>query len=62
MHVPGSQLGEYRHALDILLSLHEFSDGFDKIKEKKKEAIAQNHIAVFSTRFYHILTWIYPLL
>ena len=56
MHVPGSQLGEYRHALDILLSLHEFSDGFDKIKDKKKEAIAQNHIAVFSTCFYHILT------
>ena len=51
MHVPGSQLGEYRHALDILLSLHEFSDGFDKIKEKKKEVIAQNHIQHVSTTF-----------
>ena len=47
MHVPGIP-----HALDILrISPHEFSGGFNKIKEKKNEEIAQNHIAVFSTRF-----------
>ena len=38
-----------------------FSGGFNKIEEKKKEEIAQNHIAVFSTRFYHILTYIYTV-
>ena len=27
----------------------------------KKEEMAQNHIAVFSTRFYHILTCIYTV-
>ena len=31
------------------------------MKEKKKEEIAQNHIAVFSPRFYHILTCIYTV-
>ena len=31
----------------------------NKIKEKEKKEIAQNHIAVFSPRFYHILTCIY---
>ena len=34
---------------------------FNKIKEKKNEEKAQNHIAVFSTRFYHILTCIYTV-
>ena len=63
MHVPGSRLGEYRTRWKFYwLGLHEFSDGFNKIKEKKKEEIEQNHIAVFSTRFYHILTLIYLLL
>ena len=53
MHVPGLP-----HALDILLTRpHEFSDCFNK-----KEEIAQNHIAVFSKSFYHILICIYPLL
>ena len=62
MHVPGSRLGEYRTSWTIYwLSPHEFSGGFNKIKEKKKEEIAQNHIAVFSTRSYHILTSIYTV-
>ena len=60
MHVPGSRLGKYRTRWTFdWLSPHEFSGGFNKIKEKKNEEIAQNHIAVFSTRFYHILTCIY---
>ena len=32
-----------------------------RLKKIKKEEIAQNHIAVFSTRFYHILTCIYTV-
>ena len=37
MHVPGFRLGEYRMRWTFyLLSPHEFSDGFNKIKEKKK--------------------------
>ena len=32
-----------------------------RLKKRKKEEIAQNHIAVFSTRFYHILTYIYTV-
>ena len=37
MHVPGSRLGEYRTRWTFYwLSLHEFSGGFNKIKEKKK--------------------------
>ena len=60
MNVPGSRLGEYRMRWAFYwLSPHEFSGGFNKIKEKKNEEIAQNHIAVFLTRFYHILTCIY---
>ena len=39
----------------------EFSSGFNKITEKKNELIAQNHIAMFSTRFYHIFTCIYTV-
>ena len=31
------------------------------LKKKKKEEIAQNHIAMLSTRFYHILTCIYTV-
>ena len=55
MHVPGFQLGEYRTRWTFYwLSPHEFSSGFINIKEKKKEEITQNHIAVFSTRFFHI--------
>ena len=62
MHVPGSRLGEYRMSWTVyLLSPHEYSGGFNKIKEKKNEEIAQNHIAVFSIRFYHILTCIYTV-
>ena len=58
MHVPGSGLGEYRTRWTFYwLSPHEFSGGFNKIKEKKNEE--KNHIAVFSTRFNHILTCIY---
>ena len=54
MHVSGSQLGEYRHALDILLSLHEFSDGFDKIKEKKKRGDStESYRRVFNTFLPH---------
>ena len=29
--------------------------------QKKNEKIAQNHIAVFSTRFYHIFTCIHTI-
>ena len=63
MHVPGSLLGEYRTRWTFYwLSLHEFSCGFNKIKEKKNEEIAQNYTAVFSTRVYHILTCIYTVI
>ena len=62
MHVPGSRLGEYRMRwIFYWLSLHEFSSDFNKIKEKKNELIAQNHIAMFSTRFYDIFTCIYTV-
>ena len=62
MHVPGSRLGEYcTRRTFYWLSPHEFSGGFNKIKENKKEEIAQNRIAVFSTHFYHILTCIYTV-
>ena len=62
MHVPGSRLGECRTLWTFYwLSPHEFSGGFNKIKEKKKEEIAQNHIAMFSTRFYYILACIYTV-
>ena len=41
MHVPGSRLGEYRTRWTFYwLSPHEFSGGFNKIKEKKNEEIA----------------------
>ena len=54
MHVPDSRLGEYRMRWTFYrLSPHQFSGGFNKIKEKENKEIAQNHIAVFSTRFYH---------
>ena len=32
-----------------------------RLKKRKKEEMAQNHIAVFSPRFYHILTCIYTV-
>ena len=32
-----------------------------KIKEKKNKLIAQNHIAMFSRRFYHIFTCMYTV-
>ena len=32
-----------------------------RLKKRNKEEIAQNHIAVFPTRFYHILTCIYTV-
>ena len=32
-----------------------------RLKKRKKEEIAQNHIAVISTHFYHILTCIYTV-
>ena len=45
MHTPGSRLGEYGSPLTFYwLSPHEFSASFNKIKEKKKEEIAQNLI------------------
>ena len=62
MHMPGSRLGEYRMRwIFYWLSPHEFSSGFNKIKEKKNELRVQNHIAMFSTRFYHIFTCIYTV-
>ena len=62
MHVPGSRLGEYRTRWTFYwLIPHEFREGFNKIKEKKKEEMAKNHIAVLSPRFYHILTCIYTV-
>ena len=39
------------------LSPQEFSGGLIRLKKRKKK----NHIAVFSTRFYHILTCIYTV-
>ena len=68
MHVPGSRLGNYRTRWTFYwLSPQEFSGGFNKIlirfKKRKTKSrdlqIAQNHIFVFSTRFYHIFTCIY---
>ena len=63
MHVPGSRLGEYRTRWTFYwLIPHEFSGGFNKIKEKKKRGDGtESYIAVFSPRFYHILTCIYTV-
>ena len=62
MHVPGSRLGEYRMRWKFPESVcMNLAAVFNKIKGKKNEEIAQNHIAVFSTRFYHILTCIYTV-
>ena len=63
MHVPGSRLREYRTRTG------HFTDSFRmnlaavliRLKKRKKEEIAQNHIAEFSTRFYHILKCIYTV-
>ena len=59
MHVPGTRLGEYRTRTG------HFTDSFRMnlaaLKKRKKEEIAQNHIAVFSRCFYHILTCIYTV-
>ena len=51
-------------ALDLAITARagHFTDSVFKnlaAVEKKNEKIAQNHIAVFSTRFYHIFTCIY---
>ena len=57
MHVPGSRLGNSARA-------GHFTDSVCKnlaAVEKKNEKIAQNHIPVFSTRFYHIFTCIYTV-
>ena len=56
MHVPGSRLGNYRTG-HFTYSLRKNLAAV----EKKNEKIAQNHIAVFSTRFYHIFTCIYTV-
>ena len=58
-------------ALDLANSAHagHFTDSVPmnlasvstRLKKRKKEEIAQNHIAVFSTRFCHILTCIYTV-
>ena len=56
MHVPGSRLGNYR----TRWTFDSVSKNLAAI-EKKNEKIAQNHIAVFSTRFYHIFTRIYTV-
>ena len=55
MHVPGSRLGNYRTCWTFYCQ---------SAVEKKNEKIAQNHIAVFSTRnhrFYHIFTCIFTV-
>ena len=59
MHVPGSRLGEYRTRWAFYwLSPHEYSGGFNKIKEKKKWVdSAESYRRVF----YHILTCIYTV-
>ena len=57
MHVPGSRLGEYRTRWTFTDSVRM---NLAAVLKKKKE-IAQNHIAMFSTRFCHILTCIYTV-
>ena len=57
MHVPGSRLGEYR----TRWTFYSVRMNLAAVLKKKREEIAQNHIAVFSTRFYHILTCIYTV-
>ena len=55
MHVPGPRLGEYRTRWTFYrLSPHQFSGGFNKIKEKKNEEIAQNHITLLPHFDMHI--------
>ena len=54
MHVPGSQLGEYRTRWTFyLLSPHEFSGGFNKIKEKKRGDSTESYRCVFNTFLPH---------
>ena len=49
-------------ALDLAITARagHFTDSVRK-NLAAVEKIAQNHIAVFSTRFYHIFTWIYTV-
>ena len=54
-------------ALDLAITARSghFTDSVRKnlaAVEKKNEKMAQNHIAVFSTRFYHILHAYIPFL
>ena len=53
-------------ALDLVITARagHFTDSVRKnlaAVEKKNELIAQNHIALFSTRFYHPFTCIYTV-
>ena len=63
MHVPGSRLGEYCTRWTFTDSVRmNLAAVLISLNKKKNEKIAQNHIAMFSTRFYHILTCIYTVL
>ena len=61
MHVPGSRLGEYRTRWTFnWLSPHEFSGGFNEIKEKKKWVdSAESYRRVFNTFLRHFDMHIY---
>ena len=53
-------------ALDLAITAHagHFTDSVNKnlaAAEKKNEKIAEDHIAVFSTRLYHIFTCMYTV-
>ena len=64
MHVPGSQLGNYRTRCTIYwLSPQEFSGGFNKIKEKENDLrpvdSAESYRRVFNTFLAHFYVQIY---
>ena len=68
MHMPGSRLGNYHTPWTFYWLSHQFSGGFNKIlirlkkcKMSRDQLIVQNHIAVFSTCFYHIFTCKYTV-
>ena len=61
MHVPGSRLGEYRTRWTFYwLSPHDFSGGFNKIKEKKKRGDSiESYHRVFNPFLPHFDMHIY---
>ena len=59
MHVPGSRLGNTACAGYFTDSVPmNLAAVLIRLKKRKNELIAQNHIAMLSTCFYHILAYI----